>query len=122
MRVFKVVKNSDGHLLSAKAEGKAQVEYVPKVWTGPPKWLERKGHFLLVFRDILSAYEWFRKEKRRNPKIELWIAEADWPMNPPRFSDKKALALGKIKRLKEVLWPGATIAVRSLKLIKKVKI
>ena len=118
MKVWKVVKNVNGRLVSAIVKGQAAVEYIPGEWVEAPEWLRSKEYHLLAFQDLSEAID-FAKLHSATRNLEIWEAEAEDLVPLPFPLDISRLSVGLAIRIKDY-WPTGTIMCRRLKLLKRV--
>lgn len=118
MKIFKLVKVKKGSLVSIRAYGSAQVTYKRDTWSKAPKWLQDKGYHLLAFNSLEIA---LAIQKKFEPQSQLW--ECSWVGSIIILPEKLGQYGLSIKNIKPCgSWPKGTIMVRSLKLLKKVKV
>ena len=119
MRVYKVVLNKGGRLVSSLARGKAQVEYRPGKWSKAPRWLQMEGYHLLVFDNKEDALIYLLD----TPGGECWEAEGEEEVPLPYSYLLVDLEKGWPKedwRGKGWEWPRGTKMFKRVRLIRRV--
>jgi len=121
MKVYKVVENFKGRLVSALIFGKAVVEYTPGEWTEAPKWLARKGYHITAFKDLVDARDFAAFNSTYVKHMEIWQAEAEGVSEDlPAMMNPFGLSCGVLEKCPDdFLWLSSTIMCRRLKLVRK---
>jgi hypothetical protein len=122
-KVYKIVKQQpNGKLVSAAAQGKAQVQYKPGEWAYPPKWLRKEGYNgLYAFSNLKDAIEYYNHIYRPE-NLQLWEARAEGISPPTKIClDFVSLRNGFTGPFRQKHWPEGTISCKELKLLKQVK-
>lgn len=116
--VLKVVRRlPSGILVSAFAEGKASVRYIPGQYVFAPDWLAEQGYGLTCYlrTDLSEALEFTRGDS-----TELWVAHAVGLSRPTAaMCDMGALAEGYLKEEKRP-WPPGTVMAKGIRLLRQI--
>jgi len=125
MKVYKIVRNIDGELVSVGATGMARIVYKPHEWISAPRQLAERGYHITAFRSLRrAAINLHVLSSYTLPSVygfELWEAEAEGITRKlPPMLNMLQLAKGQFKEhLAPDLWAYGTIMCRRIKLIKK---
>ena len=116
--MFKLVKKEGEGYISAYADGKAKVEFIPGQWISAPKWLRKRGYHITVFGSLEDA----KALMMNSADHEIWEVEVEGEICdlPPR-QDLWVIREGELGD-KFGEWPKGTRMVRRVKLVRRVEI
>ncbi len=107
---------------SCIVEGRATVNYCPKVWARPPNWLYGQGYWLTCFETLRQAKR-FKAELGKSSWSEIWQCCAKGIKKElPPICAIGPLDYGQLYRPTDTNWdwPEGTIMARELKLVRRV--
>ena len=138
-KYYKALSEVNGRFLSCSVENKAEVSYIIDTWVRAPSWLACRGYHLFVYDDLENA-RWVVNNNIRLPK------KAEQIMHGAPISGDKAISylriyecevqgvcsrlpqpLGLAKlgegeiELSDTAFPGGTVMVKGVKLLREVK-
>jgi len=121
MKRYKIFRKK-GRRLYSLIGGKAEVEYSLEKWNQPPKWLAKRGYFLIVFDTLSSAIKFLNQHFRTVfTLIKVWEVETRGELSflPPLLSQPD-LQEGKIKRGIANSFPEGSLMAKEVKLLREI--
>jgi len=109
-------------LTSCFTEGKANIQYKINEYVNAPDWLPKENGFLFVFSDFHNAYVFASIITRvLYEKANIYECEVQGVSKKlPSFLNTNFLACGKVILCHFLNFPKGTVAVRKVKLIRKI--
>ena len=108
------------NLTSCFTQGKAEVQYKVGKYVSALKWIPKAHKFLFVFNSLHSAHDFASRSYSPSGLFVYKCKVRRVSRHLPRYLDTSVLSDGKIELFDFTVFPSDTVAVREVKLIKKI--